>query len=299
MLLLLCHCITPTHKDQKKERSTTQTTTNIHPTAIDQRKMKVKALARSQASVQRECKGDLRKEQRNLDPKYHPLTRSREYTRAVTSAKMERMFAKPYVGTFEGHTDAVYHLCTSRRSLLPVISGAADGQIKLWDIPTRNCVATINAHTQAVKGLVFGLDNDFYSCGQDGCVKRYTISDVMNNNNNSVDDDNNNNNNMVNTWRIQGSFLSIDHQWNTSGGGSSSQHDRQFVTASDSAVQLWTPERSTPIQTHDDLWGSADTVNVVRFHPSEPQIVANCSMDRGIGLHDLRTASAMKKPYSG
>jgi DDB1- and CUL4-associated factor 13 len=69
----------------------------------------------------------------------------------------------------------------------------------------------------------------------------------------------------------------------------------QFVTASDSAVQLWSPERSTPIQTHADLWGSEDTVNVVRFNPAEPQLIASCSMDRGIGLHDLRTASAMKK----
>lgn len=254
--------------------------------------MKVKALSRSQASVQRECSGDLRKEQRNLDPKYHPMARSREYARAVTSAKLERMFAKPFVGSFEGHSDAVYHLMTCRHSLLPLVSGAADGVVKLWDIPSRKCVATVNAHSQAVKGMTFGLDNDFYSCGQDGLVRRFAISDVMknrNNNGNSTRTDPSDQT-MVDTWRIQGSFLSIDHQWNADGHG-----QRQFATASDSAVQLWTPERSSPIQTHGDLWGSADTVNVVRFHPSEPQILANCSMDRGIGLHDLRTASEMKK----
>mmetsp|Transcript_32679 Transcript_32679/g.79418 ORF Transcript_32679/g.79418 Transcript_32679/m.79418 type:complete len:469 (-) Transcript_32679:110-1516(-) len=255
--------------------------------------MKVKALSRSQASTQRECSGDLRKEQRNLDPKYHPMARSREYARAVTSAKMERMFAKPFIGSFEGgHSDAVYHSMTCRHSLLPMVSGAADGVVKLWDIPTRKCVSSINAHSQAVKGMTFGLDDDFYSCGQDGLVRRFNIRDVMNNNNSNAKEDGLSSKTMVNTWRIQGSFLSIDHQWNTNANGSG---QRQFATASDSAVQLWTPERSTPIQTHDDLWGSADTVNVVRFHPSEPQILANCSMDRGIGLHDLRTASAMKK----
>ena len=53
--------------------------------------MKVKALSRSKVSVERECVGDLRKHSRNLDPVYHPMQRSREYTRAITSAKMERM----------------------------------------------------------------------------------------------------------------------------------------------------------------------------------------------------------------
>jgi hypothetical protein len=53
--------------------------------------MKVKALSRSKAATERECVGDLRKHQRNLDPVYHPMQRSREMARAVTSAKMERM----------------------------------------------------------------------------------------------------------------------------------------------------------------------------------------------------------------
>ena len=51
----------------------------------------MKALSRSKVSVERECVGDLRKHSRNLDPVYHPMQRSREYTRAITSAKMERM----------------------------------------------------------------------------------------------------------------------------------------------------------------------------------------------------------------
>ena len=207
------------------------------------------------------------------------------------------MFAKPLVGNLgNGHNDAVYQTAISRISLLPMVSGGADGQIKLWDLPTRTQVASINAHSQAIHGLTFGLDHDFYSCGHDGLIRRFNIPDVLtacsaeseldvlSNNKNAAAT--NNNRGLMDTWRIQGSFQSIDHQWN---------EERQFVTASDSAVQLWTPDRSTPIQTHDDLWGSADTVNVVRFHPVEKNIIANCSMDRGIGLHDLRTASAMKK----
>ncbi|KAL3941005.1 MAG: hypothetical protein SGARI_000754 [Bacillariaceae sp.] len=221
------------------------------------------------------------------------MQRPREMQRAVVAAKMNRMFAHPLVGNFgNGHQDAVYQTCLSRKSLLPLLSGGADGQVKLWDLPTRSNVATLNAHTQAVNGLCFGLDQDFYSCSQDGTVRRFDIQKVLSSSSAAaaIDDSIGQDHGLVDTWRIQGSFQSIDHQWDN---GTSSE--RQFATASDSAVQLWTPERSTPLQTHDDLWGSADTVNVVRFHPSEPSLLANCSMDRGVGLFDLRTASAMKK----
>lgn len=253
--------------------------------------MKVKALSRSRASTERECSGDLRKQQRNLDPVYHPMQRPREMARAITAAKMNRMFAHPLIGNFgNGHQDAVYRTCMCRSSLLPLLSGGADGQVKLWDMPTRTCVATLNAHTQAVNGLVFGIDQDFYSCSQDGTIRRFSVPKVLSANSAEamVDGTNGKDQGLIDTWRIQGSFQSIDHQWDIN-------NTRQFATASDSAVQLWTPERSTPLQTHDDLWGSADTVNIVRFHPSEPSILANCSMDRGVGLFDLRTASAMKK----
>jgi WD repeat and SOF domain-containing protein 1 len=243
--------------------------------------MKVKALSRTAASTQRECSGDLRRHDRNLDPAYHPMQRPREYTRAVTSAKLERMFAQPLVGNLgNGHQDAVYHTAISRKSLLPMLSGAADGMVKLWDLATRGQVAQINAHGRAVSGLVFGTqEQDFYSCSTEGTVRRWSIPDVLKASSEDAEQV------PLDTWRTAGSFQSIDHHWTQS----------QFVTASDSAVQLWDPERSTPIQTHTDLWGSQDTVNVVRYNPAEPHLIANCSLDRGIGLHDTRTSSAMKK----
>ncbi len=249
--------------------------------------MKVKALSRSQRTTQRECSGDLRKHSRNLDPVYHPMQRAREYTRAVTAAKIDRMFAHPLIGNLgNGHGDAVYHTCLSRHSLLPLLSGAADGTLHLWDLPTRTCVATLNAHAQAIKGLVFGVDNDFYSCSNDGTLRRWSVPQILAASSTSLSaDEATTAKAPLDTWRIQGSFQSMDHHWT----------ENQFVTASDSAVQLWSPERSAPIQTHSNLWGSDDTVNVVRFNPAEPHLVANCSMDRGIGLHDLRTGSAMKK----
>jgi hypothetical protein len=90
--------------------------------------MKIKTLQRDHgASTERECSGDLRRMARNLNPTYHPMQRAREYTRAVTAAKMERMFAQPLIaGNLRGagahghgHMDAVTCSAISRKSLFP------------------------------------------------------------------------------------------------------------------------------------------------------------------------------------
>mgnify|MGYP005849593229 CR=1 FL=1 len=246
--------------------------------------MKIKTLSRANNSVQRECSGDLRRESRNLNPNYHPMQRPREYTRAVTSAKIDRMFAKPLIGNLgEGHMDAVTCSAISRRSLLPLISGGADGVVKVWDLSTRTTVASLEGgHSRAITGVVFDVEGDhFYSCADDGFVRKWSIHALPT----SEGDDSEPTYGPLETWRTSGSFKSMDHHW----------HDAQFATASDEAVCIWSPERSTPLQTHSDLWGSDDTVNVVRYNPAERCLLAHCSADRGIGLHDSRTAKALKK----
>lgn len=243
--------------------------------------MKVKTLKRSIGSVERECIGDARRTTRNLEATAHPMQRAREYTRAVTASKMDRMFAKPFVGSLgNGHMDAVLCTATSRRSLVPLLSGAADGSVKLWDLQTRTSMVEIpHAHSRIVNDVVFDSSGRyFFSCGDDGKMHQWAIHPTKDDKDGSIKP--------ISTWAAQeGAFKSLDHHWISD----------TFVTASDSAVQVWTPHRSTALQTHADLWGSTDTVHVVRCHPSEHALLANCSMDRGIGLHDTRTGSALQK----
>lgn len=80
--------------------------------------MKIKTISRSTTAVTREKRADLVKVHRNLDPKLHPFEKAREYTRAVVAAKMDRMFAKPFVGALDGHSDSVYCCATSPKSLV-------------------------------------------------------------------------------------------------------------------------------------------------------------------------------------
>jgi DDB1- and CUL4-associated factor 13 len=57
----------------------------------------------------------------------HPFSRARERTRALNAAKMERMFAKPFVAALEGHADAIQVLARRPESVTDVASGSWDG----------------------------------------------------------------------------------------------------------------------------------------------------------------------------
>ena len=243
--------------------------------------MKVKALSRSQASTERECVGDLRKHFRNLDPSYHPMQRAREYQRAVTGAKLDRMFAKPLIGNLgNGHMDGITASATSRRALVPLISGSADGQVKLWDLTTRTQVAVMNGHAKMVTGLAVSLEGQhFYSGSDDGFVRCWSISSTLD------QETGESTNGPIGTWRTNGSFKSLDHHW----------FEDQFATATDDSVCVWSPERSAPIQKYVDLWGSDDTVHVVKYNPAERNLIGVCTMDRGIGLFDSRVGSELRK----
>lgn len=260
--------------------------------------MKVKTLQRGN-TVDRECPTDLRKTSRNLDPKYHGFTRAREYQRAVVSAKLSRMFARPFLGDlYGGHGDAVTCASICRRSLVVYASGAADGSVKLWDLATRKPVLehTTNAHTRTVTGITFDSTGQvFLSCSDDGFVKLWKVTTSSGPAENAISaaatipsasstaaavEDT-----PMMQYRIDGSFKSIDHHW----------REPYWATASDSAVQIWSMARTTPISTYEDLWGSTDTVHCVRYHPVQTHLVAHCSMDRGIGLHDTRTHKPLAK----
>lgn len=91
--------------------------------------MKVKVLSRNPADYIRESKSDIHKLHRNLDPSLHPLEAPREYTRALNAVKLERVFAKPFVGSLDGHTDGVNCISRHPRSLSVLLSGSCDGEV--------------------------------------------------------------------------------------------------------------------------------------------------------------------------
>jgi len=107
---------------------------------------------------------------RNLDPALHPFARSREYTRAVTAAKLDRMFAKPFVASLEGHQDGIYTMVKDEAGGLGrVASGSGDGEVRVWDLGGQRTVWNVeNAHRGMVKGVAFSHP----MVGEDGRVEK-------------------------------------------------------------------------------------------------------------------------------
>ncbi|KAG0150721.1 hypothetical protein CROQUDRAFT_651971 [Cronartium quercuum f. sp. fusiforme G11] len=118
--------------------------------------MKIKVLARSLDDHQPLVHGAPAPIHKNLNPALHPHARSREYTRAVTASKLNRMFAKPFIGQMDGHRDGIYVMAKDPLKLTQIITGAADGEVKVWDLGTRACTIGLpDAHRGKVTGVTF------------------------------------------------------------------------------------------------------------------------------------------------
>lgn len=130
----------------------------------------------------------------------HPFQQCREYTRALNATKLERVFAKPFLGSLDGHRDGVYRMVKHPQRLSIVLSGSYDGevclwgrltqqvdvslltpkvfQIRLWDLPSKKCLTNIQAHEGYVRGLCIEPNNCewFLSVGDDKCIKQWSLS---------------------------------------------------------------------------------------------------------------------------
>eukprot|EP00246_Nothoceros_aenigmaticus_P003399 TRINITY_DN14548_c0_g1_i1.p1 TRINITY_DN14548_c0_g1~~TRINITY_DN14548_c0_g1_i1.p1 ORF type:complete len:453 (-),score=56.93 TRINITY_DN14548_c0_g1_i1:44-1402(-) len=241
--------------------------------------MKVKVLARSEDDFTRERRQDLQKVFRNLDPSLHPQGRGREYVRASNAVKLERVFAKPFMGALQGHSDSVACMAKGSRQLNALISGSMDGDIRLWDVAYKRTVHEFRGHTGAVRGLAFSTDGQrFVSCGDDCTVRIWQLvqpllGDAVGD---CVDIEQ-----PLATFQGKNSFRAVDHQWGTA----------IFATGG-AQVDIWDESRSEPIRTFS--WG-ADSVISVRFNPSEHEVFATTASDRSVALYDLRMGSPLRK----
>lgn len=69
---------------------------------------------------------------RNYDPTLHPFEVCREYTRALNATKIERVFAKPFLASLDGHRDGVNCMAKHATSLSTLLSGSCDGEVFIF-----------------------------------------------------------------------------------------------------------------------------------------------------------------------
>ena len=111
---------------------------------------------------------------RNYDPSLHPLEAPREYVRAMNAVKLERVFAKPFVGNLDGHKDGVSSIAKHPSRLAVLASGAFDGEIRLWDLAVRKSIRNFVAHEGWVRALCYTPKGDtFTSVGDDKTIKTW------------------------------------------------------------------------------------------------------------------------------
>lgn len=228
--------------------------------------VKVKVISRNPDHYKRGSNQEIDRVPRNLDPSLHPFEAAREYTRALNAVKLEKVFAKPFLKSLDGHTDGVYCLRRCHSLLTSIISGSCDGQIKLWNIQTGNCTQTFNAHNGFVRGLAFNTEGSFlYSVGDDKVVKQWTLDSTE----------------PKTTYVHSNMMIGIDHHWS----------EQKFATCGDK-VDIWDVSRAAPTRTFD--WG-VDTIDSIKFNPVEQHILSATASDRSIILYDMRGANPLRK----
>ncbi|XP_071109371.1 DDB1- and CUL4-associated factor 13-like [Haliotis cracherodii] len=233
--------------------------------------MRVKLLSRNPDDYLRETKRDIHRVPRNYDPSLHPFETGREYVRAVNATKLERVFAKPFLGSLDGHRDGVTQLCKHPSSISTLLSGSCDGEVRVWNLAKRDCATTIQAH----EGFVHGLDCHhsqpyFFTCGADSTIKQWQMTAEG-----GVEEE------PLNIILGKTMFQCLDHHWS----------ENIFATSGDQ-VDIWDESRSKPIRTFN--WG-IDSIKHVKFNPVETHLLGATGMDRSVLLYDMRGSSPLRK----
>ena len=100
----------------------------------------------------------------------------------MNAAKLEKMFAKPFIASLDTHSDGVTVMAKSRANLTDMVTGAADGELVFWNLPQQKPLFQINAHQQFVRGVCFAgnhtlaADTIFVSTGDDKKVCIWSLS---------------------------------------------------------------------------------------------------------------------------
>lgn len=241
--------------------------------------MKVKVISRSTDEFTRERSQDLQRVFHNFDPNLRTQEKAVEYQRALNAAKLDKIFARPFIGAMDGHIDAVSCMAKNPNYLKGIFSGSMDGDIRLWDIANRRTVCQFPGHQGAVRGLTASTDGStLVSCGTDCTVRLWNVpvATIMDSDNLS---DCSSEPRAV--YMGENAFWAVDHQWNGD----------LFATAG-AQVDIWNHNRSQPVNSFK--WGT-DSVISVRFNPGEPNLLVTSASDRSIMLYDLRVSSPARK----
>jgi WD repeat and SOF domain-containing protein 1 len=257
--------------------------------------MKVKIISRSADEYTRETNRDIERVQRNYDPSLHPFAFEREYRRALNAVKLDKIFAKPFVGALSGHEESVQCMLKHPTSISTLVSGACDGQIKLWNLVERKCVRTVDAHESIVRSLFAPQHGRYFFSVGDNSIKQWRLSTSNRSSSDELESaastssgkskskrqDAQDFSTPINTILSKHVLMQGDHH-----------RDKPLMVTCGEVCELWEETRSTALATFK--WG-ADSVSNVKFNAVETDLFVSSMSDRGLVLYDIRQSQPLKK----
>ena len=142
--------------------------------------VKIKAICRDSNDYQRKTNTEIEKVYRNTNPKLHPFQKAREYIRALNAVKLDKVFSKPFLFSLNQPTDCIKVMAKNHKSLGEFASGGFDGQVIIWDLPTRRPIFNIKSPHNMIKGLTYSNDGeDIISCGDDNMIHFYNKKNLF------------------------------------------------------------------------------------------------------------------------
>lgn len=230
--------------------------------------MKVKVLKRNAQDFVRETKHDIHKVHRNYSQVEHPFEAEREYQRAMNSVKLEKVFAKPFIGSLDGHRDGITCVAKHPGALSKMASAASDGEVRLWQLADRKCTDTWQAHDGVIRGLTYTPSGDqLLTCADDKTIKTWDAEKASNM--------------PLDTVLCKHMVTGISH----------AREGDKFATCGEN-TQLWASGRSVPLRTFQ--WG-VDSVHLVKFNQVESNLLAAAASDNSIMIYDTRDVGPVRK----
>ncbi|KAK0415723.1 hypothetical protein QR680_012085 [Steinernema hermaphroditum] len=235
--------------------------------------MKVKVISRNQDDYVRETKHDFFKAPKNYNAPKDSFQQAVEYTRALNATKLSRVFAKPFMAALDGHNEGVHILSLHPSRLSTLVSGARDGQVKVWNLSTKQCYTTLQAHNGVVNGISIDTQDGqmFVTVGQDCQLKHWKVPDEHGE--------------QITEPEHSIALSDVPH------GVSHVMHSTDFVTCGD-GINVWKVSRDSPIRTYNL---GVNTIHSIKCNPIESSIMAGCSSDRSIFVLDNRQKAPLTK----
>lgn len=293
--------------------------------------LRVQMITRRPGDFMRETKHDIFKVQKNYDPSLHPQALQREYQRALNATKLERVFAKPFIGNMSGHGDVVSNLMKHQTKLSIMASGSYDGQIKIWNLANRKCLRTLQAHNSMVRAMCISRlnSNHFFSVDSNSNIKkwRYFGRDQLNILRKSIKSSkktgNNHDGEVASSshadYELEDSSdddeefrvaLDIEEEVDYTDEmqdqdipidtiiakniiiGMDHHYNRPYLVTCGDKIELWEENRKEPVRQWS--WG-ADSTQYCKYNPVELDLFATTSSDRAITLFDMRKPAPLRK----